>query len=136
MDYPQLRAKIIQILDGELGIYTFSNNTSVPAIAIASNRPYPQPGTLVNGLEVIVYPRMNTDASPMLGSTLVRHETRLVLNQWDLNKDTLSAHDLLVANLSMMLKRIGPRLLANGTQQTVESQSFYLSESSVIKWSR
>ena len=54
MDYSQLRAKIIQILDGELGIYTFVNKVSVPAIAIASNRPYPQPGTLVNGLEFSV----------------------------------------------------------------------------------
>lgn len=136
MDYSQLRAKIIQILDGELGIYTFINKVSVPAIAIASNRPYPQPGTLVNGLEVIVYPRISTDTKFMLGSTLLTHETRLVLNQWDLDRDTIAAHDLLVANLSMMLKRIGPRLLANASQQTIESQSFYLNESSVIKWSR
>jgi hypothetical protein len=136
MDYSQLRAKIIQVLDGELGVYTFVNKVSVPAIAIASNRPYPQPGTLVSGLEVIVYPRISTDTQFMLGSTLLNHETRLVLNQWDLDKDTIAAHDLLVANLSMMLKRSGPRLLANASQQTIESQSFYLNESSVIKWSR
>ena len=136
MNYPQLRAKIIDVLGEELGIYTLANKTTIPAIAIASNRPYPQPGTLVKGLEVIVYPRIGTDTNFMLGSTLLNHETRVVLNQWNLDKDTIIAHNLLVANFSIMLKRIGPRLLADGSQQTVESQSFYLNESSVIKWQR
>ena len=134
MDYPKFRGQIIKTLDGELGVYIFANQVEVPAIAIASNRPYPAPGTLIKGLEVIVYPRISTDTKFMLGSTLLNHETRLVLNQWDLDKDTIAAHDLLVANLSRMLKRIGPRLLADSFKQTVESQSFYLNESLVVKW--
>lgn len=136
MDYPQLRARIIEILDGEIGVYIFANKATVPAIAIASNRPYPEPGTSIKGLEVIIYPRISTDTNFMLGSTLLNHETRLVLNQWDLDKDTIAAHNLLVANLSTMLRRIGPRILADGTRQTIESQSFYLNESSVVKWMR
>ena len=136
MNYPKFREKIIEILDGELGVYIFANKATVPAIAIASNRPYPEPGTLINGLEVVIYPRISTDTKSMLGSTLLTHETRLVLNQWDLDKDTTNAHNLLVAHLFLILKRIGPRVLADGLNQTVESQSFYLNESSVIKWQR
>lgn len=136
MEYSKLRERIIKALAGELGIYTFSNNTSVPAIAIASNRPYPQPGTNIIGLEVVVYPRISTDASFLLGGTLLEHESRLVLNQWDLTKDTTFAHYLLVANLWDSIQRIGPRILADGSMQTVESQSFYLRESTIINWQR
>ena len=136
MNYSKLRQRIIKVLSGELGVYTFANNTSVPAIAVASNRPYPQPGTNITGLEVVVYPRISTNASFLLGGTLLEHESRLVLNQWDLTKDTTFAHDLLIANLWDLVQRIGPRILADGSMQTVESQSFYLKEASIINWQR
>jgi len=136
MEYSKLRERIIKVLASQLGVYTFANNTSVPAIAIASNRPYPQPGTNITGLEVIVYPRISTNLSSLLGGTLLEHESRLVLNQWDLTKDTTFAHDLLVANLWNLVQRIGPRILADGSMQTVESQSFYLKEATIINWLR
>jgi len=72
----------------------------------------------------------------LLGGTLLEHESRLVLNQWDLTKDTTFAHDLLVANLWNLVQRIGPRILADGSMQTVESQSFYLKEATIINWLR
>jgi len=136
MDYSKLRERIIKVLASELGVYTFANNTSVPAIAIASNRPYPQPGTNITGLEVVIYPRISTNIRFLLGGTLLEHESRLVVNQWNLTKDTTFAHDLLVANLWDLVQRIGPRILADGSMQTVESQSFYLKESAVINWQR
>lgn len=136
MEYSKLRERIIKVLASQLGVYTFANNTSVPAIAIASNRPYPQPGTNITGLEVVVYPRISTNLSSLLGGTLLEHESRLVLNQWDLTKDTTFAHDLLVANLWNLVQRIGPRILADGSMQTVESQSFYLKEATIINWLR
>jgi len=136
MNYSLLRDRIIKVLTNELGTYTFANNTSVPAIAIASNRPYPQPGTSITGLEVVVYPRISTNTSFLLGGTLLEHESRLVLNQWDLTKDTTFAHDLLVAHLWDLVQRIGPRILADGSMQTVESQSFYLKEAAIINWQR
>ena len=136
MEYSRLRERIIKILTSELGTYTFANQVSVPAITIASNRPYPQPGTSITGLEVIVYPRISTNVNFLLGGTLLEHETRLVLNQWNLEKDTIFSHDLLAANLWDMIQRIGPRLLVDKFMQTVESQSFYLKESVVINWQK
>lgn len=134
MEILELRDKIIEKLGTELGVYTFSNNQKIPAVTIASNRLYPPPGTLIEGLEAIIYPYIGSSRKNFLGSILIEKETRLILNQWDTTKDTIVAHDLLLLNFADILQRIGPRLLADGNRQTIESQVFYLATTNLVRW--
>lgn len=135
-NYADLKNLIIKILGDELGIYTLPNKSKVPAIAIKQSTPYPEPGTIQTGLEIVILPEVNMDFENQLGSILIHEEIRVILNQWDSKKDTKKATDLLVLNLQPQwtLKRIGPVVQPNWDLETIETRVLYLTETSSHRW--
>jgi hypothetical protein len=135
-NYDSLKNLIIQILGNELGIYTLPNKSKIPAIAIKQPTPYPEPGTTVSGLEVVIIPETNIGSENYLGSVLISEEIQLILNQWDNNRDTKEATNLIITNIQphWKIKRIGAVVLPNWDLETIESRVVYLTESTSYRW--
>lgn len=137
-NYEELRNLIIKILGDELGFYTLPNKMKVPSITVKQPIPYPEPGTIQSGLEVVIFPEAGFDIENYLGSSLITEEIRLILNQWDSKRDTNKATALIVKNIQPLweIKRIGPTVMPNWDLETVESRVIYLNSVNSHRWTR
>lgn len=135
-NYDNLKKLIIEILGNELGVYTLPNGVKIPSITIKQPTPYPEPGTSQSGLEVVIIPETNMDSENYLGSILISEEIQLILNQWDNNRDTKEATNLIITNIQphWKIKRIGAVVLPNWDLETIESRVVYLTESTSYRW--
>jgi hypothetical protein len=103
IDALNLRKDILEILSNEIGIYTFPDESTDTAIAVLPDPDigwqYPEQGTTVEGLEVIIkqpYP----ETSSNLGSDRTNtYCWEIHLKQWDTQKNLKTAIELLINNL-------------------------------------
>ncbi|MFN6475239.1 hypothetical protein [Nostoc sp. DedQUE07] len=89
------RSKIVDALAGEIGIYTFPDGTTDPAIALlglGSNvEVYPPQGTTVTGgLEVVLVTLNSVRIEQRLDGIVQNVVTQIVLRQYDVSKSTIN----------------------------------------------
>jgi hypothetical protein len=119
MDAKELRDRLKVVLNGYLGTYRFPNGQETQAISIDYNATYPPPGTVIEGLEVVIIPRSSLGISGLLGSKLATYQTDVILKQWDSQDDTFCATDLIIGSIPELLN-VGPRVIPNGELQNIE----------------
>ena len=119
MDAKELRDRLKVVLEGFIGTYRFPNGQETQAIAIDYNATYPPPGTVIEGLEVVIIPRSFLGISGLLGSKLATYQTDVLLKQWDSRDDTFCATDLIIGSIPELLN-VGPRVIPNGELQNIE----------------
>lgn len=130
-----IRGKILEILKNDLGKYTFTNGSSVPALSVENNGKFPPPGTTVSGLECVIVPLNNSTVTSLCGSKNITYQSDILLKQWDDNSDVICAAEKLIANLPE-IRRVGPRLLTNGELQSIEQQRITIEHNEIIQWSQ
>lgn len=120
MDAKELRDRLKVVLNGYLGTYRFPNGQETEAIAIDYNATYPPPGTVIEGLEVVIVPRSSLGISGLIGGKSVTYQADVILKQWDVTQDTFCATDLIIGAIPELID-VGPRVLPNGELQNIES---------------
>lgn len=83
MNFLGLRRQLEYLLKDSLGLYTFSNGASTPAIEIRKSNEILDPNTSVSGLEVIIH----KSSIPVIGLTQysgrpVTYQYRVSLIEW------------------------------------------------------
>ena len=116
----ELRSTLITALAGQIGIYTFSNNLSTPAVRAEDENYDEEPK--VTGLEVVIQLSLKTSIAPLLIGVLggAYEETstaQITLKQWDIAKNTRAAMDATLAAI-FQLEDV---LLAGNPTRTVRS---------------
>lgn len=124
---PNLRARILEATKEIIGKYTLSNNQIIHAFAIDDNGKYPPAGTKVEGLEIVVVPSINSIYRPGIGSTQRwEYVSRVILKQWDLVGDTITATELIVPLLGNKVQ-VSPRILPSESLGNIESRTITFS---------
>lgn len=87
----QLRQTIEDAIADLIGTYTFTTGQSTPATAVLrGGEQFPPPGTVVEGLEVVIfYPELTP--GDLLGGYVVENQWTIHLKQWDESKTTNEA---------------------------------------------
>lgn len=128
-----IKEKIFNLLQSELGQYTFANGQSVPAISVDNNGQFPPPGTVIKGLECVIIPLNNAIATRLCGSKQITYQSDILLKQWNSSSNVICATEKILAGLPEVA-RIGPRLLSNGELQSIEQQRITIEVNQVIRW--
>jgi hypothetical protein len=120
MDAVLLRDTLKVVLGDLIGTYRFTNGETTPAIAIDYNSTYPPPGTVIEGLEVVVIPRSSLGVSGLIGGKLATYQADVILKQWDITSDTFCATDRIIGSIPGLIS-ISPRVIPDGELQNIES---------------
>ena len=121
-----LRDSILQLLDGMIGTYLYSDGYSESAIAIIpdQNHGYEVPGngTRTEGIEVIIV-RPVPQVSHFLTGRQLKSQWNIVLKQWDASQSLIEAATILVEKLDYLLT--SPKLVPpNNALGIIEQCSF------------
>lgn len=119
MDAVKLRDKLKVVLGGLIGTYRFTNGETTAAIAIDYNATYPPPGTVIEGLEVVVIPKSSLGISGLIGGKLATYQADVILKQWDATQDTFCATDVIIGSIPELIN-VGPRVIPDGELQNIE----------------
>lgn len=119
MDAKELRDRLKVVLEGFIGTYRFPNGQETQAIAIDYNSTYPPPGTVIEGLEVVIIPRSSLGISGLIGGKLATYQADVILKQWDITQDTFCATDIIIGSIPELIN-VGPRVMPNGELQNIE----------------
>jgi hypothetical protein len=120
MDAALLRDTLKVVLKDLLGTYRFVNGEITTAIAIDYNATYPPPGTVIEGLEVVIIPRSSLSVSGLVGGKLATYQTDAILKQWDATQNTFCATDRIIGTVPELIE-VGPRVIPDGELQNIES---------------
>lgn len=94
IDTTALKEAIVSALGEQLGTYTFQSvGATSPAIRIDDGvDPFPEE-PIVGGLECVIQPNLEVPISDLLGGYQQTWTASIVLKQFDITKDTLTAMD-------------------------------------------
>jgi hypothetical protein len=128
-----LRADVLTILEEILGTYTFPDRTTTKAIACLPDPEkgwnYPENGTKVSGLEVVIkqpYPEVESNIG---GDRTFTNLWEIHLKQWDTNQSLVEVIGLLSGDLpaNYLIERVSP-MPASDKLLTVEQCKIFLKD--------
>lgn len=101
------RRHIEKCLTPYIGCYTFANGAKSQAIAVIKNlaQPYPPTGTLVEGLEAVLYFPSPAD-QPVIGGMASEDEWVLHIKQHDSSRSTLPAKDAVLLGVPAQISSV------------------------------
>ncbi|WP_445634511.1 DUF3168 domain-containing protein [Nostoc sp. DSM 114161] len=133
-----LRNDILAILANKLGTYTFPNNGgTTKAIACLPDPDkgwnYPENGTKVSGLEVVIKQPYPDVESNLGGDRTFVNSWEIHLKQWDTNQSLVEIIGLLSGELpsDYLIERVSPMPISDKLL-TVEQCKIFIRESLVI----
>lgn len=119
----------------EIGTYTFPSGKVVKAISVSMPN-FPPPGTVTEGLEIVIIPGKDISAQPVLNQgLLVKLSHEIHLKQWDDSKTTLP----IIMPLMQLLSKnnysvqIGLRILPNPKIGNIESRNLTISKTLALR---
>ena len=115
-----------------IGVYTFQNGVLHKAISISNrNDQYPPKGTVIKGLEVVIFPGVSVNVTNFLGSKSWALTSDISLIQWNKNNDTYEILERIHPGLQNLGKlTINP--LVQGNDIILESRRLSLTQSILI----
>lgn len=131
-----LRSHILELLDGAIGTYRYSDGYTEPAIAVIpdNDRGYEVPGngTRTEGIEVIIQRPVPQINHFLGGSKQLTHRWNIVLKQWDASKSLIEVVSILIEELDYLLS--SPKLVPpNAALGIIEQCSFSIVEHSLLR---
>lgn len=126
-----LRSHILELLDGLVGTYRYSDGYTEPAIAVIpdNDRGYEVPGnsTRTEGIEVIIQRPVPQINHFLNGGKQFTYRWVLVLKQWDASKSLIEVVSILIEELDYLLS--SPKLVPpNAALGIIEQCSFSIVE--------
>ena len=115
-----IRDRIATALAGEIGSKTYATATgeaTVTALTVdygtyqeVGGKLWPQKPKRNSGLEVVIEPEIDSLWTPLLGGDYdLKHNTRVVLKQWDPADTTISARSAFIREFGNAITTVGPR---------------------------
>lgn len=94
IDTEELKAAIVSALGDQLGTYTFQSvGATSPAIRVDDGVDPFNEEPIVGGLECVIQPNLEVPITDLIGGYQQTWTAAIVLKQWDITKDTLTAMD-------------------------------------------
>lgn len=133
MTTPQeIKAALSSALDTQIGVYTFSDGQTTPAIRIDDgSEPYEEDPS-VTGLEVVIVPALEVAVTPMLGGYKDTYTTLIALKQWDIEQTTLPYRTKVIealAEFSDLATGQMRRVMRSSKLDNIETLTVQVSES-------
>lgn len=126
-----LRSRILELLDGLVGTYRYSDGYTEPAIAVIPDDQHgydvPGNGTRTEGIEVIIQRPVPQVNHFLNGGKQLTHRWNIVLKQWDASKSLIEVVTILIEELDYLLS--SPKLVPpNAALGIIEQCNFSIVE--------
>ena len=128
----EIRDVLAIALASQLGIYTFSNGQTRPAIVIDDNSDPLLDEVKKTGLELVIVPGIRVPIASSFGSFRQTFSIEIIANQWDITQTTLVSMPLILDTMQSQFSHLrlvsAERILRSLKLDNIETFSLTVSQ--------